>query len=122
MLIMRKLFVSILTGSSPEEEGEYAQNYKYKNNGFSRKVIFATEVAESSMTFDGVDFVIDTGLSYINIYYPDKDLTALELKEYHKHLINKEEVELVEQHQELVIIYFQKLNLINLKNLQHHLY
>ena len=33
----------------------------YKSKGFDRKIIFATNVAESSITFEGITHVIDTG-------------------------------------------------------------
>jgi HrpA-like RNA helicase len=64
-----------------------AENYavgdpSYKNfeEGFTRRIVMATEVAESSLTFKGdpIDWVIDTGLSNSKIYYPDTELDALE--------------------------------------------
>ena len=36
------------------------------------------------MTFDGVDFVIDSGMAYSSRYYPNKDLETLELRRISK--------------------------------------
>lgn len=40
----------------------------FLNKNFNRKVIWATDVAESSITIKGVDIVVDTGLAYGNAY------------------------------------------------------
>lgn len=58
-----------------------AQNYDLLASGpFKRKVVFATEVAESSVTIDGLKYVIECGISKQSIYYGDKNLQALEKK------------------------------------------
>ena len=78
----KKLYCATLTGSTDLETEKLITNgSKYKESGiYTRKVIFATEVAESSMTFPGVDFVIDTGLVHDSLYYSEKNMNALEKK------------------------------------------
>ena len=78
----KKIYCTSLTASTDSETQKLITNgSKYKESGlYSRKVIFATEVAESSMTFPGVDFVIDTGLVNDSLYYSEKNMIALEKK------------------------------------------
>ena len=75
-----KIYCDILHGATPKETQDLLVNdKKYKENGrYTRKVIVATEVAESSITFKGLDFVIDSGLVNQNIYYSEKDMLSLE--------------------------------------------
>lgn len=46
----------------------------------SRKVIVATNVAETSVTIDGVRFVVDSGLARINRYDPTLGISALRIE------------------------------------------
>lgn len=43
-----------------------------------RKVVLATNIAETSLTISGISIVIDLGLSRISRYYPTLHITALE--------------------------------------------
>lgn len=78
----KKIYCNVLTSTTDKETEELLTSaIKYKESGqYTRKVIFATEVAESSITFDGLDFVVDTGLVNNNVFYSDKNLIALEKK------------------------------------------
>lgn len=42
-----------------------------------RKIIFATDIAETSLTIDGVRHVVDTGLTKDNIYDTQRNITTL---------------------------------------------
>lgn len=79
----KKIYCASLTSSkkTKEEEEMVINSQKYKQNGkFSRKVVFATEVAESSLTIKGLLYVIDTGLVNKMVYYSDKNMESLEMK------------------------------------------
>ncbi len=81
-ILDKKIYCSALTSTTDKEtESLLTSPTKYKESGqYTRKVIFATEVAESSMTFDGLDFVIDTGLVNKDIFYSEKNMKSLEKK------------------------------------------
>lgn len=44
-----------------------------------RKCIVATNIAETSLTLDGVKFVIDTGLCKLKVYNPKIGMDALQI-------------------------------------------
>ena len=79
-VLSKKIYCNTLVSTTDKETQKLLTSpTKYKESGiYTRKVIFATEVAESSITFYGLDFVIDTGLVNNNIFYSDRNINALE--------------------------------------------
>ena len=43
----------------------------------SRKVVFATNIAETSITIDGIYYVVDPGFAKINTYNPKTGMEQL---------------------------------------------
>ena len=77
--LSEKIYCNMLTSTTDKEVQKIITNSsKYKESGkYTRKVIFATEVAESSITIDGIDFVIDSGLVNNNIFNAEKNMILL---------------------------------------------
>jgi len=71
---------SLLTVLKNDAEEKYKDDKKYpwdksKSDKITRAVIFATNVAEASVTIDNLSYCIDSGLEYKMIYNPTNDLT-----------------------------------------------
>jgi ATP-dependent helicase HrpB len=75
----RELLVLPLHGSLPFEEQARALRRADR-----RKIILATNIAETSLTIDGVDTVIDSGLARVAGYDVDRGLDRLELSQISK--------------------------------------
>ena len=61
-------------GQSPEEQD------RALNPSDRRKIVVATNVAETSLTIPGVRFVVDSGLARVHRFDPLRDLNALKLE------------------------------------------
>lgn len=78
-------FMIGLDSSVKGEDEKYAiEEFKYKehpdsdpNRPYTRKIVFATNVAESSITVTGIIYVIDSGLALEDLYEPNKNANAL---------------------------------------------
>ena len=58
----------------PDDQQKVFQNYGL------RKIVFATNVAETSVTIPGVKFIIDTGLVKELLFDPKKNMNSLEVR------------------------------------------
>jgi len=78
-------FMIVLDAGISKDDKDYAtKEFNYLNHPdadsskpYTRKIVFATNVAESSLTVKGVVFVIDCGLALEDYYEPLKDANAL---------------------------------------------
>jgi pre-mRNA-splicing factor ATP-dependent RNA helicase DHX15/PRP43 len=78
-------FMTILDAGVSEQDEKYIKSeFAYKNhpdskpnNPFTRKIVFSTNVGESSLTLKGLAFVIDCGLALEDLYDPLKNASAL---------------------------------------------
>ena len=118
-------FCVILAGSSSKDDENLATDeYQYqelrneKGEKYTRKVVMATNVAESSLTVDGVVFVIDCGLEYEESYNPNTMSRCLSEEFIALSAIKQRRGRAEEHNLVCVIIFIQKNNLIKHKNIQ----
>ena len=78
-------FIAVLDASVSKDDQDYATSeFKYQshpdqnpNKPYTRKIVFATNVAESSLTIKGAVFVVDCGLALEDMYNPTRNANAL---------------------------------------------
>jgi pre-mRNA-splicing factor ATP-dependent RNA helicase DHX15/PRP43 len=73
-----------LEGTSPKDEQKLAtDSHKYKTlkdekgYPYTRKIVVTTNVAESSLTVDGIVYIIDSGYEYAEAYEPNSRVRSL---------------------------------------------
>ena len=72
----REATILPLHGKLPPDE----QQRVFEDYGNKRKIIFATNVAETSVTIPGVKYVVDTGLAKEMHFEPHKNMDSLEVR------------------------------------------
>lgn len=73
--------IEVFSGITQDNEELAIDKNKYKViSGKDRKIIVGTNVAESSLTVDGIRYVIDSGYELSNYYDPKLDAKCLEKK------------------------------------------
>jgi HrpA-like RNA helicase len=86
----KNAFCMALYSGFPIELEQYISNqekYKELNKNYTRRIFVSTNVAESSLTIDGIIYVVDSGLEISVKYNPDKQINEMK-----KGLITKAQI------------------------------
>lgn len=69
--------IKLASGTKPEDSKIATGEVAYDTDKYDRKIVVATDVAESSITFKGVRYVIDPGYNLKDYYFPQTRVDAL---------------------------------------------
>lgn len=72
--------IEVYSGMDRQKEELALDKDKYKLHGKSRKLLMATGVAESSLTFPGIKYVIDSGYEFSDFWDPEINVRVLAKK------------------------------------------